>query len=122
MIILTKEQLADLLRESFALGAIARGGREQLWVATESFHDVRERAIQPLVHRSSGGHDDHGREVEAEPISSYQLAGKVSRYFVSAWNDPDGVGGWRHEVKLLGDLPDETDLFVGIVHKQGLKP
>lgn len=121
MIKLTKEQLADLLRDAYEQGAIDSQLCGPMWLRTEAYHDRCERAIQPLVQRSSGGHDDHGREIEAEPISSYQLAGKVSRYFVSAWNDPDGIGGWRHEVKLLGDLPDGTDLFVGIVHKQGLK-
>lgn len=64
MIMLTKEQLADLLRESFKLGVESCEGRSYWWISTEEFHDVRERAIQPLVHRSSGGHDDHGREVE----------------------------------------------------------
>jgi len=63
MIMLTKEQLADLLRESFKLGSESAEGREYWWISTEVFHDARERAIQPLVHRSSG-HDDHGREVK----------------------------------------------------------
>lgn len=66
MIMLTKEQLADVLREAFRLGAESAEGREYWWISTEIFHDARERAIQPLVHRSSGGHDDHGREVKGE--------------------------------------------------------
>lgn len=64
MIMLTKEQLADLLRESYRMGAMAGVVQASRWVDTEPFHDARERAIQPLVHRSSGGHDDHGREVK----------------------------------------------------------
>lgn len=66
MIMLTKEQLADLLRKSYDSG---------VWHGTHIPNDplsewstkaveIRERAIQPLVHRSSGGHDDHVREVE----------------------------------------------------------
>lgn len=66
MIMLTKEQLADLLRESFEQGARACSWRlnPEDWIDSEAYHDARERAIQPLVHRSSGGHDDHGREVK----------------------------------------------------------
>lgn len=64
MIMLTKEQLADLLRESYKLGAADAGRMGAWWISTEDYHDSRERAIQPLVHRSSGGHDDHGREVK----------------------------------------------------------
>lgn len=64
MIMLTKEQLADLLRESYKKGALDGVGRGYAWVGTEPFHHSREQAIQPLVHRSSGGHDDHGREVK----------------------------------------------------------
>lgn len=64
MIMLTKEQLADLLREAYRLGAKDRRGMPSTWIDSEHFHDYRERQIQPLVHRSSGGHDDHGREVK----------------------------------------------------------
>ena len=64
MIMLTKEQLADLLRESFREGARRADKFHKGWVDTESFHQARESFIQPLVHRSSGGHDDHGREVK----------------------------------------------------------
>ena len=64
MIMLTKEQLADLLREAYDAGAIGPDSPESLaWFNTEAYVDARERAIQPLVHRSSGGHDDHGGEV-----------------------------------------------------------
>lgn len=63
-VVLTKEQLADLLRESYSRGAIDNTCRPTSWIGSESYHDARERAIQPLVHRSSGGHDDHGREVK----------------------------------------------------------
>lgn len=64
MIMLTKEQLADLLEEAFTMGALQGLLQSKSHVNTQRFHDLRERAIQPLVHRSSGGHDDHGREVE----------------------------------------------------------
>ena len=66
MIMLTKEQLADLLRESYARGAedCSLRNHPALWCGSENYHDARESAIQPLVHRSSGGHDDHGREVK----------------------------------------------------------
>lgn len=63
MIMLTKEQLADLLREAHLRGYAAGQSISAPMTHTEAFHDLRERAIQPLVHRSSGGHDDHGREV-----------------------------------------------------------
>lgn len=63
MIMLTKEQLADLLREAFKIGACLGVATHKSWIDSEPFHNARERAIQPLVHRSSGGHDDHGREV-----------------------------------------------------------
>ena len=65
MIILTKEQLADLLRESFQRGwdeSLQAQGSPSVDLAY--FECVQARAIQPLVHRSSGGHDDHGREVK----------------------------------------------------------
>lgn len=64
MIMLTKEQLADQLREAFALGAGLGVTKNPHWIGSESYHDARERVIQPLVHRSSGDHDDHGREVK----------------------------------------------------------
>lgn len=64
MIMLTKEQLADLLREAFKLGACIGVVTHKSWIDSEPFHHARERAIQPLVHRSSGGHEDHGREVK----------------------------------------------------------
>ncbi len=64
MIMLTKEQVAELLREAFDAGALGPNSPESLsWFNSEPYIDERERAIQPLVHRSSGGHDDHGREV-----------------------------------------------------------
>jgi len=55
MIMLTKEQLADLLREAYASGAETGGRRLRDWYQSEAYHDERERAIQPLVHRSSCG-------------------------------------------------------------------
>ncbi|HJE69837.1 hypothetical protein [Pseudomonas oryzihabitans] len=64
MINLTQEQFAEYLRRAYRLGANDAMLRNEHWVGSESFHDARERAIQPLVHRSSGGHDDHGREVK----------------------------------------------------------
>jgi len=64
LVVLTKEQLADLLRESYARGAIDNTCRPTSWIGSEAYHDAKERAIQPLVHRSCGGHDDHGREVK----------------------------------------------------------
>lgn len=64
MIMLTKEQLADLLRESYYEGFLRGTGLHPKMAQTEAYHDARERVIQPLVHRSSGGHDDHGREVK----------------------------------------------------------
>lgn len=66
MIMLTKEQLADLLRQAYARGVDDRGYCTPEWVGTESYRHWQEHAIQPLVHRSSGGHDDHGREVKGE--------------------------------------------------------
>lgn len=66
MIMLTKEELADELREAYKIGALAGDRNGSWWIGTEAYHDARERAIQPLVHRSSGGHDDHGREVKGE--------------------------------------------------------
>jgi hypothetical protein len=67
MIMLTKEQLADLLSEAFDAGALGPNSPESLaWFNAEPYIDERERAIQRLVHRSSGGHDDHGREVSHE--------------------------------------------------------
>ncbi len=63
-LVFTDEQLADLLREAFKLGADHGGINGAWWIGSESYHEARERAIQPLVHRSSGGHDDHGREVK----------------------------------------------------------
>lgn len=67
MIMLTKEQLADLLREAFKRGAVRGqeyGWSREDWLGSESFYHERELHIQPLVNRSSGGHDDHGREVK----------------------------------------------------------
>lgn len=64
MINLTKEQLANLLREAYRSGVIAGMHHSARWIDTKNFQGCCERAIQPLVHRSSGGHDDHGREVE----------------------------------------------------------
>lgn len=64
MIMLTKEQLADLLRDAYEQGAIDSQLCGPMWLRSEAYHDRCERAIQPLVHRSSGGHDDHGREVK----------------------------------------------------------
>lgn len=66
MITLTKEQLADLLRESYQLGAqwVVDMKNDRSLLYQFNAHEMRERAIQPLVHRSSCGHDDHGREVE----------------------------------------------------------
>ncbi|ONN71708.1 hypothetical protein [Pseudomonas oryzihabitans] len=66
MIMLTKEQLADLLRESHDSGFKLGGKVKATAFGTETYHHFREKAIQPLVHRSSGGHDDHGREVKGE--------------------------------------------------------
>lgn len=64
MIMFTKEQLADLLEEAFTMGALQGLLQSKSHVNTQRFQELRERAILPLVHRSSGGHDDHGREVE----------------------------------------------------------
>ena len=64
MIMLTKEQLADLLRTAWSRGCFHGTGVDTDYINTEAYLDCRERAIQPLVHRSSGGHDDHGREVK----------------------------------------------------------
>lgn len=76
MIMLTKEQLADLLREAFDNGA--NGLPVHLKPGSGAYHLARERAIQPLVHRSSGGHDDHGREVAAdEAACAFQIAGTL---------------------------------------------
>lgn len=61
MIMITKEQLADLLREAYAKGADDSGG---FWNDQDHFESSCGMAIQPLVHRSSCGHDDHGREVK----------------------------------------------------------
>lgn len=66
MITMSEEQLADMLRKYYDAG---------VWHGTHIPNDplgewsakaveIRERAIQTLVHRASGGHDDHGREVE----------------------------------------------------------
>lgn len=64
MITLTKEQLAYLLEEAFTMGALQGLVQSKSQVNTQRFQELRERAIQPLVHRSSGGHDDHGRGEE----------------------------------------------------------
>lgn len=71
LVVLTKEQLADLLRETYRLGWDASGegyNSEYPTLLTQrdlEYWDLaRDEAIQPLVHRSSGGHDDHGREVK----------------------------------------------------------
>lgn len=64
MIMLTKEHLADLLREAYARGVDDRGCFTPEWVGTESYRHWQEGAIQPLIRRSSGSHDDHGREVK----------------------------------------------------------
>ena len=63
-LVFTEEQLADLLREAFKLGADHGGINGAWWIGSEAFHDARERAIHTLVHRSSGGHGHHGREVK----------------------------------------------------------
>lgn len=63
MIMLTKEQLADLLREAFTKGYTA-GKKEEPYQTVTRFMTQREGAIRQLVQRSSGGHDSHGREVE----------------------------------------------------------
>lgn len=55
MITLTKEQLADLLRDAYEQGAIDSQLCGPMWLSSEAYHDRCERAIQPLVHRSSGG-------------------------------------------------------------------
>lgn len=54
MIMLTKEQLADLLRDAYEQGAIDSQLCGPMWLRSEAYHDRCERAIQPLVHRSSG--------------------------------------------------------------------
>lgn len=64
MIMLTKEQLADLLREAYSSGFKHGAQSVEEFLNGEPYLDIRERAIQPLVHRSSGGHDDNGREVK----------------------------------------------------------
>lgn len=63
MITLTKEQLADLLREAFTKG-YTTGKKEEPYLTVARFMTLQEGVIRPLVHRSSVGHDDHGREVE----------------------------------------------------------
>jgi len=54
MIMLTKEQLAGLLRQAHLIGAAWGACEGGVWVGSEAYLDARERAIQPLVHRSSG--------------------------------------------------------------------
>lgn len=64
MIMLTKEQLADLLRAAFGDGAIGPSRPEDLpWFNTEAYLDERERAIQRLVSRVSSAHGDAERFV-----------------------------------------------------------
>lgn len=70
MIMLTKEQLADLLRAAYRNGfeASAEGWNFEYGCmepeSSKYWLQKREEDIQPLFHRSSGGHDDHGREVK----------------------------------------------------------
>lgn len=64
MITISDEKLTELLEEAFTMGALQSLVQSKSHVNTQRFQDLRERAIQPLVHRSSGGHDDHGREVK----------------------------------------------------------
>lgn len=64
MITMSEEKLTSLLEEVFTMGALQSLVQSKSHVNTQRFQELRERAIQPLVHRSRGGHDDHGREVE----------------------------------------------------------
>lgn len=61
MIMLTKEQLADLLRESHDSGFKLGGKVKATAFGSEAYHHFREKAIQPLVHRSSSDHGDSER-------------------------------------------------------------
>lgn len=127
-VVLTKEQLADLLREAFRNGAI-QGERYHGWVDTDDFYTLRERAIQPLVHRSSGGHDDHGREVGGSPSSperdSATLPDNLRSHRLSWLNamerlidlEPGGLdptaedlnGYWCHELQAMRDMYADLD-------------
>lgn len=65
MIMHTKEQLAVLLRDAYEQGVLDSEICGPRWLHSEDYQRTRENAIQPILHRSSGGHDDHGREVSA---------------------------------------------------------
>lgn len=64
MITMSEEQLADLLRTAWSRGCFHGTSVDTDYINTEAYLDFRERAIQHLVQRSSGGREDHGREVE----------------------------------------------------------
>ena len=62
MITLTKEQLANLLSESYSRGVIDKTGRPVKWMGSKSFIDSRNEAVHAVINGFSGAHDDHGRE------------------------------------------------------------
>lgn len=68
MIMLTKEQLADLLRQVYAKGAHDSNG---FWNDQEHFERNFSMAIQPVVNRHSDRYDSH---------SDYELAMDAGRY------------------------------------------
>lgn len=55
MIKISEEKLTSLLEEAFTMGALQGLLQSKSHVNTQRFQDLRERAIQPLVHRSSEG-------------------------------------------------------------------
>ena len=63
MIMLSKSDLAVLLIDS----EICR----PRWLHSEDYQRTRENAIQPILHRSSIGHDDHGRKVTARSFGDW---------------------------------------------------
>ncbi len=65
MILLTKDQLAKQLDEAYLRGyrlGFAWGHNQ---ITPEKYREFAKRDLLPLLHSSSGGHDDHGREVPA---------------------------------------------------------
>ncbi|NMY89803.1 hypothetical protein [Pseudomonas oryzihabitans] len=64
MILPTKDQLAKNLDEAYLRGyqlGFAWGHNQ---IPQEKYKELSQRDLLPILHRSSGGHDDHGREVK----------------------------------------------------------
>ncbi|MGF7240663.1 hypothetical protein ABIC11_001076 [Pseudomonas oryzihabitans] len=71
MIMLTKDDLAKLLDEAYVRGYQLGFAWGRNLIPGEKFKEFAQRDLLPIIHRSSGGHDDHGREVSARSFGDW---------------------------------------------------